>query len=43
MYSGKIEEYVIKEDVRFEKLMEMLHRANLLLDSNLNLIDNQHK
>jgi len=28
MYSGRIEEYVIKEDERFGRLMEMLHRSN---------------
>ena len=28
MFSGEVEQYSIKEDSRFEKIMTMLHRAN---------------
>jgi hypothetical protein len=39
MYSGNIAEYVIKEDYRFEKMMEMLHRCNIVAKANSNLIE----
>ena len=39
MYSGNIAEYVIKEDERFERMMEMLHRCNTVAKANSNLIE----
>ena len=43
IYSGKIEEYAIQEDARFEKLMEMLHRSNTALKANSNLLEHENK
>jgi hypothetical protein len=43
MFSGKVEEYVFKEDSRFEKVMEMLHRCNTVMKANSTLIEHQNK